>query len=75
MISNHLINQKTELSFNIRLYISKNGYMLDEGISSIPNELTGLVDSSNSKFSIIYTENTGSYRKIIPLLGEFFLGS
>lgn len=54
----------------IKLYISKEPYLLDEGIKEkdIPAYLKKL--KRKGLLEIIYTENIGPYRKIIPILKE-----
>ena len=64
-----LLNQKTNYKYTIRLYISKKGYLIDEGIKNIPIKLKQLTNKF-SIFSIIYTNNLGSYRKLLPVLKE-----
>jgi hypothetical protein len=56
---NSLLNQDYE-NYIIILSISKKGYLSDKGIDEIPNWL------HNRKIIINYTENTGSYRKLLP---------
>lgn len=51
----------------IHLYISKEAYLLDDGIIVIPPELIKLSQAIPS-FKIIYTKNTGPYRKLLPIL-------
>lgn len=53
----------------ITLYISQEGYILDKGVKNIPKELK-ILQEIDSRFHIIYVENTGSYRKLIPALKE-----
>lgn len=54
----------------IRLYISSEGYLLDQGIKpdKIPRELLNM--QKKGKLKIIYTENIGPYRKLLPILKE-----
>jgi hypothetical protein len=51
----------------IHLYISSEAYLLDDGIQIIPHELQRLANAIEG-FKIIYTENTGPYRKLLPIL-------
>ena len=51
----------------IHLYVSKDSYLLDDGIYQIPHELLALSESFKS-FKIIYTYNSGPYRKLLPIL-------
>lgn len=62
---------QTYFNFNIFLYISKEGYLLDEGIDKIPLELARLKEKHNNLF-IEFTENTGPYRKLIPSLKKYW---
>ena len=64
-----LIEQNCTLNYKIRLYISKNPYLLDDGIKKIPYNLKKL-QQKYKKFTIHYCNNIGSYRKLIPLLIE-----
>lgn len=59
--------QQSYPNFQIHLFVSKESYLLDEGVQQIPQELKKLEDV-NSNFNIRYTKNTGSYRKLLPLL-------
>lgn len=51
----------------IHLYISRDPYLLDDGILHIPLGLSKLANSFKS-FKIIYTYNSGPYRKLLPIL-------
>ena len=64
-----LIEQECSFNFSIRLYISKDPYLLDEGIPTIPKSIIN-IQKLISFFTIHYTENIGSYRKLVPLLIE-----
>lgn len=64
-----LLRQKTKYNFSIRLYISKESYLIDRGIQSIPFHLQNILDKY-SIFNIYYTDNLGSYRKLLPVLKE-----
>jgi hypothetical protein len=52
----------------IYVYLSENPYLLDRGFKKVPEWLTELVDSN--KVSVKFVENTGPYRKLLPLLEE-----
>jgi hypothetical protein len=58
-----LINQ-TLKPHNIYLYLSKSPYLLDTGFTSIPEWLRFL------PVSVKFVENTGPFRKLLPLLKE-----
>ena len=63
-----LYNQTMQLN-QVYLFISKEPFLLDEGIPSIPNNLQKYI---NNNFLIIeYVENHGPYRKFIPILKKF----
>ena len=68
-----LIEQQCDMPFEIKLFISKEGYLLDKGIVAIPAKLQELADSHSQSFSINYTKNIGPYRKFIPILTDYFL--
>lgn len=48
----------------ILLYISKEPYLIDEGVKELPPWLTEMVDLGNVKIN--WVENTGPYRKLVP---------
>lgn len=64
-----LLNQKGPNKYSVRLYISFEGYLIDKGIKIIPQKLINF-EKKYKNFNIVYTENIGSYRKLIPLLSE-----
>ena len=51
----------------VHLYISKEAYLIDKGISEIPSDLA-VVQDLDARLKIHYTENTGPYRKLLPIL-------
>ena len=51
------------------LFISKEPYLLDKGIQTIPNNLKFYID--NGFLEIQYVENHGPYRKFIPIMQKF----
>ncbi|MBY8976494.1 glycosyltransferase family 2 protein [Rhodobacteraceae bacterium NNCM2] len=55
-------------AFDVTLYISDHAHMLDKGITRIPEALAGLRAESDGRFEILYTANTGPYRKLMPRL-------
>ena len=61
-----ILNQ-TYYVTGVTLYISKEPYLIDRGIPEIPLDLLLLMEVE-SRFQIIYTENLGPYRKLIPSL-------
>jgi hypothetical protein len=68
-----LLNQAfPESSYKIRLYVSESPYLLDHGCKAIPSGLKEVQASSKGRFEIVFVENTGPYRKLIPLLDEVY---
>jgi len=59
-------------TFIIRLKLSKEPYLLDEGHSELTRELYSLLKNNSDYFFIDYEKNTGSYRKLIPVLNEAY---
>lgn len=57
---------------HIFLFISKDAYLLDRGIplDKIPNDLLNLVHQQ--LLTIVYTNNIGPHRKLLPLLSRFY---
>lgn len=53
---------------HVRLYLSREPYLLDEGVPELPAALVELAASSRGRLEIVYTRNTGPYRKLIPFL-------
>ncbi len=60
----------TVIPDHIFLFLSESPYLLDEGIprNTLPPSLLYL--SANYPFSIIYTDNIGPHRKLLPLLAR-----
>lgn len=54
-------------NFHIHLFISREPYLLDEGIAELPENLK-ILEKSNENFTTYYTANTGPYRKLLPFL-------
>ena len=61
-----LLNQTIKCKINV--YVSKDKYMCDEGIKEY--ELEPFKQFYKDKVSFIYTRNSGSYRKLLPILSE-----
>ena len=53
----------------IFLFVSQEAYLLDEGISSIPQTLLAL--SYAKLLTIVFTNNIGPHRKLLPLLHKY----
>lgn len=66
MVLNHLLKQDYE-NFEIRVHISKDSYLLDKGILDIDDNVL-----CDPKIKYIFVKNTGPYRKLIPVLNEFW---
>jgi len=71
------LTQQSLLPEKIIVWISKEPYLSDEGILEVPqwikniNELLKINDNSfHDLIEFRYTENTGPYRKIVPILRE-----
>lgn len=60
-------------NFEIRLYISKEPNLIDKGIPVVPQDLKDLC-SLSEQFNVFFTPNIGPYRKLIPVLKEFWGG-
>jgi glycosyltransferase involved in cell wall biosynthesis len=56
-----LVRQDYE-DFEIVVNLSKEAYLFDDGIESIPDWMTG------ENVQVNFVENTGSYRKLLPLI-------
>lgn len=54
----------------IFLFISSTPYLSDKGIKKIPTSLLSLV--AEGVLRIIYTNNLGPHRKLLPLLNKFY---
>ena len=66
-----LLCQKFDRPYSVVLFISKDPYLLDEGIGELPNSLVEM-QKAHHNFSIQWVPNTGPYRKIVPLLSYCF---
>lgn len=52
------------------LHVSAAPWLLDAGITSLPDSLCDLVDRSGGRLHIRFVENSGPYRKILPWLAD-----
>jgi hypothetical protein len=58
-------------NFDVRLYLSREPFLIDEGIGDAPpSALTAMVQSNPYRLQINMVPNIGSYRKLIPFLIE-----
>ena len=58
--------------FEVRLHISKDPHLLDEGCPNLPLQLLELQKKHPDKLAINYVKNSGPYRKILPVLDEIY---
>lgn len=61
-----IINQKLKPR-QLIINLSQEGYLLDQGIPQIPNEISRYL-RLYSWIKVLYGKNTGSYRKLLPVL-------
>ncbi|NES03745.1 MAG: glycosyltransferase family 2 protein [Okeania sp. SIO2F4] len=59
-------------AYEVRLHLSEQPYLLDEGCPMITNDLSRLQEENPEQFFVKFVENIGSYRKIIPVLDEVY---
>jgi hypothetical protein len=55
---------------HIYVFLSKQPHLLDEGVTRIPEELLRLV--AQKLITIVFTDNIGPHRKLIPILHRFY---
>ena len=55
---------------NIYLFVSTEAYLLDKGVSTIPQSLLAL--ASLNLLTIVFTKNVGPHRKLLPILHRFW---
>jgi hypothetical protein len=55
---------------HIYVFLSKQPHLLDEGLTRIPEELLRLV--AQKLITIVFTDNIGPHRKLIPILHRFY---
>jgi len=51
----------------VLIHLSREGYLLDEGVAELPEGLAALVDGA--RVQVLWVGNTGPYRKLLPWLG------
>ena len=59
-------------AYEVRLYLSKEPYLLDEGCPKLTPELEQLLKKNKGRLDVAYVKNVGPYRKIIPVLNEVY---
>lgn len=52
----------------VLIHLSREAYLLDEGVDCLPDDLAALVDGR--RVQVVWVANTGPYRKILPWLEE-----
>ena len=55
--------------FEVRVHVSPEPFLLDDGVSEIPPECKKIIKRSG-KIKWLYTRNIGSYRKLLPVLAD-----
>ncbi|ODN71010.1 glycosyltransferase [Methylobrevis pamukkalensis] len=60
-------------NFEVRVYVSPDRFLLDEGVIDIPPDCQALMDS-DPRIRWMITPNIGSYRKLLPVLAENMSG-
>lgn len=55
-------------NFEIRVHVSSDKFLLDEGVHEIPESCKILINNNIDKIKWLYTRNIGSYRKLLPVL-------
>ena len=59
-------------NFEVKLYLSNEQYMLDEGVTALPHELEKRL--SDERFEVEFVENIGSYRKYLYAMKDHLSG-
>jgi hypothetical protein len=72
VISSLLDQTYPNTGYSIRLYLSRESFLLDSGCTLVPEYITRLIQSSGDRVTIHFTHNIGSYRKLIPCLTELY---
>lgn len=52
----------------VLIHLSREAYLLDEGVDRLPDDLAALVDGR--RVQVVWVANTGPYRKILPWLED-----
>ncbi len=66
-----LLRQSYE-NVRVRLYISREPFLLDLGFPEVPVPIADLAQQSGGRFSYSFCPNIGPYRKLLPYLREFW---
>ncbi|TQI75644.1 hypothetical protein FHT98_3428 [Bosea sp. AK1] len=62
--------QQSYPSLTIRLYVSRDAFLLDEGIDALPDACMRVIEEHAPRIEVHFVRNIGSYRKLVPLLEE-----
>ena len=62
--------QQNYPNLTIRLYISRDAFLLDQGIDELPPACMKVIEAYAPRMEVHYVTNIGSYRKLIPILEE-----
>lgn len=54
----------------VYLFISKEPYLIDQGISEVPQGLLALIASV--EVTVVFTDNMGPHRKLLPVLSKYW---
>lgn len=57
-------------NLTIRIYVSRDPFLLDEGIDSLPEACMRVIEAHRPRIELHFVRNIGSYRKLVPLLEE-----
>jgi len=52
----------------INLHLSREPYLLDEGVPELSEEMRQLQDEAGDRLNVVYCPNWGPYRKLVPYL-------
>lgn len=67
-----LVAQDVSSSYEVRVHLSHEPYLLDEGFADEPDWIQGLATGNpHCTLKIHFVRNTGPYRKLLPVLEEF----
>lgn len=68
-----LVVQETKYEYEVRIHISSDAYLLDTGFSDEPSWVSSLpLGRKCTGINVVFTSNTGPYRKLLPVLEEAF---
>lgn len=66
-----ILSQAGQFDIRVQLNISREPYLLDQGIADLPSDLTQLC-ARYPQFRVNWTANTGPFRKLLPVLEKCF---